>query len=189
MGRIVVTEFISLDGVIEAPGGNETDFPHAGWFYTFDAGDDGDAFNLGQIQNTSALLLGRVTYDFFAEFWPTADGPIAEVFNRVPKYVVSSTLTDPTWSGTTVLNGDFVTDITELKESTDGNIGVSGSGLLAQGLIAHDLVDQIILIMCPIVLGSGARLFANAETPKRFRLTGNTTVGEGVAILTLQKAS
>jgi dihydrofolate reductase len=133
--------------------------------------------------------LGRVTYEGFADYWPTAEGDIADRFNAIPKFVVSSTLKDPTWRDTTVLNGDFVDDITKLKDRIDGNIGVTGSRLLAQGLIAHDLVDQLTLVVVPIVLGSGDRLFADADTPKRFTLTDTTQVGEGVAILTLQRAS
>jgi dihydrofolate reductase len=189
MGRIVVSEFLSLDGVMEAPGGGEkTNYPHAGWFFTFDAGDDGDAFKLEEVKTTEALLLGRVTYEDFVAFWPTAEGPVADRFNAIPKYVVSSTLTNPTWSGTSVLNGDFVDDITKLRDSIDGDIGVSGSRRLAQGLIEHDLVDQLNLVVCPIVLGSGDRLFGDSADTKRFTLTSSTTVGEGVAILTLQKA-
>jgi dihydrofolate reductase len=189
MGKLVITEFISLDGVIEAPGGNETDFPHAGWFFTFDAGEDGDAFKAEETKNTAAQLLGRVTYEMFADYWPTAEGEFADTFNATPKYVVSSTLTNPTWGDTTVLNGDLVTDITALKERIDGNIVVTGSRLLAQGLLEHDLVDQLVLVVCPIVLGSGFRLWADSETPKRFSVTDNRTVGEGVITLTLDRAS
>jgi dihydrofolate reductase len=189
MGKVVITEFLSLDGVMQAPGGPEGDYPHAGWTFTFNRGDDGDAFKSAENDATTAHLLGRVTYEAFAAAWPSVPGPFAERFNAIPKYVVSSTLTNPTWGDTTVLNNDFVDDVTKLKDSIDGDIVVHGSRQLAQGLIEHDLADQLNLMVFPIVLGSGARLFGDAETPKRFALTDMTKVGEGVVVLTLNKAS
>jgi dihydrofolate reductase len=189
MGKVVITEFLSLDGVMQAPGGPEGDYPHAGWTFTFNRGDDGDAFKSEETNQTAAHLLGRVTYEGFAQAWPNMEGDFADQFNAIPKYLVSSTLTNPTWGNTTVLNGDFVDDITKLKDSIDGDIVVHGSRRLAQGLIANDLADQLNLMVFPVILGSGDRLFGHSTEANRFTLTSNTTVGEGVAVLTLNKAS
>src|SRR5438445_143302 len=138
MGKIIVSEFVSLDGVMEAPGGGEG-YRHEGWTFEIDRGADGDKFKLDETLDTQALLLGRVTYDRFAESWPSREGEFADKFNSMPKYVVSSTLENPEWTNTTVLRG--IDDVSKLKQEQDGNIYVHGSRQLAQTLIENDLVD------------------------------------------------
>ena len=181
MGRIVVTEFISLDGVIEAPGGGE-DYKYGGWTFEVDRGDEGNQFKLDETMSSAALLLGRRTYEGFAAAWPERDGEFADKFNTMPKYVVSSTLRDPEWTNSTVLSGDLVDEITRLKTGQDGDIVVHGSAQLVQSLIEHDLVDELRLMVFPIVLGTGKRLFSETTAKKRLHLSSSTVVGEGVAI-------
>jgi dihydrofolate reductase len=182
MGTIVVTEFVSLDGVIEAPGGGE-EFEHGGWTFEIDRGAEGDQFKLQETMDSAALLLGRRTYEGFAAAWPKMQGEFAEKFNGMPKYVVSSTLSSPEWSNSTVLSGDLVEAVTQLKRSVDGKIVVHGSAQLAQALIEHDLVDELRLMVFPVVLGSGKRLFG-ASGKKPLQLTDSQVVGDGVAIMT-----
>ena len=181
MGRIVVTEFISLDGVIEAPGGGE-DYKYGGWTFEFDRGDKGNQFKVDETMSSAALLLGRRTYDGFAAAWPERDGEFADKFNTMPKYVVSSTLRDPEWTNSTVLSGDLVTEITKLRDEQDGDIVVHGSAQLVQSLIDNDLVDELRLMVFPLVLGAGKRLFGETGSKKRLRLSSSTVVGDGVAI-------
>jgi dihydrofolate reductase len=181
MGRIVVTEFISLDGVIEAPGGGE-DYKYGGWTFEIDRGDEGNRFKLDETMSSAALLLGRRTYEGFAAAWPERGGEFAEKFNTMPKYVVSSTLRDPQWSNSTVLSGDVVDEITKLKREQDGDIVVHGSAQLVQSLIENDLVDELRLMVFPVVLGTGKRLFGQTTDKKRLRLSSSTVVGDGVAI-------
>jgi dihydrofolate reductase len=181
MGRIVVTEFISLDGVIEAPGGGE-DYKYGGWTFEIDRGDEGNQFKLDETMESAALLLGRRTYEGFAAAWPERDGAFADKFNTMPKYVVSSTLRDPEWTNSTVLSGDLVAEITKLTEEQDGDIVVHGSAQLVQSLIDNDLVDELRLMVFPVVLGTGKRLFAETTDKKRLRLSSSTVVGDGVAI-------
>src|ERR671915_2471241 len=151
MGRIVVTEFISLDGVVEDPGGSE-DFKYSGWSFEFDRGDDGNNFKLEETRASDALLLGRITYEGFAAAWPPREGEFADKFNTMPKYVVSSTLSDPTWNNTKVLSGDVAEEVTKLRDEHDGDIVVHGSPRLVQALIEHDLVDELRLMVFPVVL-------------------------------------
>jgi dihydrofolate reductase len=181
MGRIVVTEFISLDGVIEAPGGGE-DYKYGGWTFEIDRGDEGNQFKLDETMRSTALLLGRRTYEGFAAAWPERDGEFADKFNTMPKYVVSSTLRDPEWTNSTVLSGDMVDEITKLKREQDGDIVVHGSAQLVQSLIENDLVDELRLMVFPVVLGTGKRLFGETTEKKRLRLSSSTVVGDGVAI-------
>jgi len=181
MGRIVVTEFISLDGVIEAPGGGE-DYKYGGWTFEFDRGDKGNQFKVDETMSSAALLLGRRTYDGFAAAWPERDGEFADKFNTMPKYVVSSTLRHPEWTNTTVLSGDLVTEITKLRDEQDGDIVVHGSAQLVQSLIDNDLVDELRLMVFPLVLGAGKRLFGETTGKKRLCLSSSTVVGDGVAI-------
>jgi dihydrofolate reductase len=189
MGDVVVTEFISLDGVIEDPGGSE-DFKYGGWSFEFDRGEEGDKFKLDETLASEALLLGRVTYEGFAEAWPsrTDEAGFAEKFNSMPKYVVSSTLKDPEWNNSQVLDGDVVEAVTELKERIDGDIVVHGSAQLAQHLLEHDLVDELRLMVFPVVLGDGKRMFGATSDKKTLRLADSKTVGDGVAILTYRRA-
>jgi dihydrofolate reductase len=187
MGRIVVTEFLSLDGVMEAPGGE--DFKYKGWSFEIDRGEDGDKFKLDETQESDALLLGRVTYEGFAAAWPQRDGEFADKFNNMPKYVVSSTLKDPEWNNSTVLDGDVVEEVRRLKQELDGNIYVHGSCQLAQTLIDNDLVDELHLMVFPVVLGTGKRLFGETSDKKTLRLAESKTVGDGVSILVYQSAT
>ena len=181
MGRIVVTEFVSLDGVMEDPGGAES-FRHGGWTFDVDRGE-GMAFKLEETMATDALLLGRVTYDEFAKAWPSRDGEFADKLNSLPKYVVSSTLEHPGWNGSTVVNGDLDLEVTKLKKRYDGDIVVHGSAQLTQALIERDLVDELRLMVFPVVLGSGKRLFGESADKKRLDLVDSKTVGDGVLIL------
>src|SRR3954470_22755565 len=157
MARIVVSEFVSLDGVMEAPGGGE-DFRHAGWTFDFERGEEGDKFKLDETLASDALLLGRKTYEGFAAAWPRMTGDFADKFNSMPKYVVSSTLKEGEWNST-VLKGDVVEEVTKLRQGPDGNITVHGSAQLVQTLLENDLVDELRLMVFPVVLGSGKRLF------------------------------
>ena len=187
MGRIVVTEFVSLDGVMEAPGGEEFKYPN--WSFEFDRGEDGDKFKLDEALESEALLIGRVTYESFAGAWPSRDGEFADKFNSMPKYVVSSTLENPEWNNTTVLKGDAVEQATKLKQELDGDIYVHGSRQLAQALIESDLVDELHLMVFPVVLGTGKRLFGETSDKKRLRLTDSKMVGgDGVTVLVYQPA-
>jgi dihydrofolate reductase len=186
MGKIVVTEFVSLDGVMEDPGGAEG-YEHGGWTFEIDRGE-GDRFKLDETMKSTALLLGRTTYEGFAAAWPSREGEFADKFNTMPKYVVSSTLPDPTWSNTTVLRGDVVEEVTKLKREQEGEIVVHGSGRLVQTLVDRDLVDEIRLMVFPVVLGSGKRLFGNSGK-KRLRLVDSRAVGDGVAILVYERAA
>ena len=182
MGRIVVTEFISLDGVIEDPGGVEG-FEHGGWSFEFARGEEGDKFKLDETLESEALLLGRVTYEGFAAAWPSRDGEFADKFNSMPKYVVSSTMDEAGWTNSTVVRGDVAAAVAKLRDEHAGDIVVHGSAQLAQTLVEHDLVDELRLMVFPIVLGRGKRLFGETSDKKRLRLGDARTVGEGVAIL------
>ena len=146
MGRIVVTEFVSLDGVMEAPGGGES-FKHAGWTFKISRGEEGDKFKLEETLGSEALLLGRVTYQGFAAAWPAMKGEFADKFNSMPKYVVSSTIEKAEWNNSTVLRGDVMVEISKLRHELSGNIVVHGSAKLVQALIEHDLVDELRLMV------------------------------------------
>jgi dihydrofolate reductase len=187
MGKLVVTEFVSLDGVMQAPGGE--DFKYPGWSFAFDRGDDGNEFKLRETLETDALLLGRVTYESFAGAWPSREGEFADKFNTMPKYVVSSTLEEPEWSNTTVLHGDAVQAASRLKEEIDGIVQVPGSLRLVQALIDADLVDELHLMVFPVVLGTGRRLFGETSAKSDWRLTEARPVGpDGVLVLIYERA-
>jgi dihydrofolate reductase len=184
MGKLVVTEFVSLDGVFEAPGGG--DFEHAGWTFRFDRGQDGDRFKLDELRAADAQLLGRVTYEAFAAAWPamTDEVGFAEQMNSMPKYVVSSTLDKADWTNSVVLGGDLRDEVQALKETYDGDILVAGSGALVQGLLTAGLVDELHLMVFPVVLGSGRRLFDDGTTTT-CTLTDMRRVGpDGVVVMT-----
>jgi dihydrofolate reductase len=183
MGKLVVTEYVSLDGVMEAPGGGE-DFVHAGWTFRINRGPEGDAFKLDETRRSDALVFGRVTYEGMAAVWPDMTGEFADLFNGLPKFVVSTTLTEATWNNTEVLRGDLVEDVARLKQRFDGDIVVHGSAQLVQALLQLDLVDELRLMLFPVVLGSGKRLFDGTEDLKPFRLASSSVAGDGVAILT-----
>jgi dihydrofolate reductase len=177
LGRIVVTEYISVDGVIEAPSGTEA-FARVGWTDGFSRGPEGDQFKWDETMNSDALLLGRGTYDGFAPVWPHIEGEFADKFNTMPKYVISKTLTSPEWTNTTVLSGDVVDEATKLKQRYDRDIVVHGSPQLAQTLIEHDIVDALHLQVYPIIVGAGKRLFGDTSTTKRLELAEARTAGD-----------
>jgi dihydrofolate reductase len=187
VGRIVVTEFVSLDGVMEDPGGAEN-FKHGGWSFEIARGEEGDKFKLDEAFSSEALLLGRVTYEGFAAAWPAREGEFADKFNNMPKYVVSSTLGEPEWNNSTVLKGDLAGEVRKLKQEQDGDIVVHGSARLVQTLFEHDLVDELRLMVYPVVLGSGKRLFGDTSDKKPLRLVDSKVVGDGVAILIYEPA-
>jgi dihydrofolate reductase len=182
MARIVVTEFVSLDGVMEDPGGSES-FEHGGWAFEFSRGEEGDKFKVDETMGSEAMLLGRRTYEGFADAWPGREGEFADRFNSMPKYVVSSTLRDPEWTNTTVLDGDLTEAVSKLREQPGGDVVVHGSAQLVQGLLENDLVDEVRLMVFPVVLGAGKRLFGDTGAKKPLRLTDSTVVGDGVAIM------
>ncbi|MGZ5340174.1 MAG: dihydrofolate reductase family protein [Solirubrobacterales bacterium] len=188
MGRVVVTEFVSLDGVIEDPGGSE-DFEHGGWSFKFERGDEGDKFKLDEALESDALLLGRVTFEGFAEAWPSREGEFADKFNEMPKYVVSTTLDEPEWNNSTVIKDDVAAEVAKLKGQHDGDIVVHGSGQLVQTLMQEGLVDEYRLMVFPIVLGSGKRLFGEASDAKTLKLVDSKRVGpDGIVVQTYRPA-
>jgi dihydrofolate reductase len=188
MGTIIVTEFVSLDGVMEAPGGDES-YKHRGWTFEINRGKEGDQFKLDEALDAEALLLGRVTYQGFAAAWSTRKGELADKFNSMPKYVISSTLDKGQWNNTTVLKGNAVENVANLKNKLRGNIVVHGSARLVQTLLEHGLVDELRLMVFPVVLGTGKRLFGATSDKKRLHLTESKTVGDGVVILTYKAST
>jgi len=189
MGRIVATEFVSLDGVMEDPGGAEGS-KHGAWTFAVERGEEGDKFKLDELSEAEAQLLGRVTYEGFAAAWPKMEDEagFAEKMNSMPKYVVSSTLQSADWENSTILNGDFAEQIGKLKQEVGGVILVAGSAQLVQGLIEHDLLDELRLMVYPVILGSGKRLFGETTDKKPLKLTDSRTVGDGIALLTYERA-
>ena len=190
MGKLVVTEFISLDGVIEAPGGGEG-YAHAGWSFKFNRGEDGDKFKFDELLAADAQLLGRVTYQGFASAWPSIPGEFGERMNGMPKYVVSSTLSaaDANWTNSTVISDDVAGQISRLKEQVARDILVAGSATLVRTLAEHDLVDEYRLMLFPVVLGSGKRLFTDGTAHTVLRLVDSRPLGpDGVLLLTYAPA-
>ncbi|WP_225095788.1 dihydrofolate reductase family protein [Streptomyces sp. CoH27] len=188
MGKLVSTLFVTLDGVYQAPGGPQEDtrggFTHGGWSFTYGDEDFG-RFVTEVFDRAGAFLLGRRTYDIFAAYWPKVTdpaNPIASRLNALPKYVVSSTLQAPEWSGTTVLAGDLAKEVQALKERTDGELQVHGSGALVRSLIDLRLLDTLHLLTFPVVLGTGHRLFPDGTVPTRFRHTGGRVTRSGISI-------
>ena len=188
MGKIAVTEFISIDGVVEDPGGSE-DFKYGGWSFEFSRGEEGDKFKLDETMSSDALLLGRVTYEGFADAWPKREGEFADKFNDMPKYVVSSTLSDPEWTNSVVVDGgDLAEAVPRIRDEHDGDIVVHGSVQLAQALLEQDLVDELRLMVFPVALGAGKRLFGETSDKKTLKLVESQTVGDGVVILVYGRA-
>jgi dihydrofolate reductase len=182
MGKLVVTEFVSIDGVFEDPGGAE-DYEHGGWTFEYDRGDDGNKFKMDELTESQVQLLGRKTYDGFAEAWPSREGPFADKLNNDPKYVVSTTLSDPAWQNTTVISGDVAEAVSKLKDETEGTILVAGSGTLVRTLLAANLVDELRLMVFPTILGRGQRLFPDGIDRLKFKLAESRTVGtDGVQV-------
>jgi len=190
MGKIVVTEFISLDGVVEDPGGAE-DYGRGGWAFDFSRGEEGDKFKMDELLEADAQLLGRVTYEGFAAAWPERDDEagFAKKMNEMPKYVVSTTLERPGWQNTTVLSGSPASAIAALRDEVDGVILVAGSATLVQALVENDLVDELRLMVFPVLLGQGKRLFPEGEARRALKLIEAQTVGDGVSILRYERAS
>jgi dihydrofolate reductase len=192
MGHIVVTEFITLDGVIEDPGGGEKSFEHSGWEFQFNRGEQGDAFKTEELMVADAQLLGRVTYQGFAKVWPAMreeTGEYGEKINSMPKHVVSTTLSDEdaSWENSTVIRDDIPGAVRALKQDVPGDILVQGSATLAQTLAENDLVDRYRLMLFPIVLGTGKRLFPQGAPWARFELAQCEQVGsDGVLTLIYQ---
>jgi dihydrofolate reductase len=194
MGKLVSTIFVTLDGVYQAPGGPQEDtrdgFTQGGWSFPY-GDDDFGRFVNDVFQRPGAFLLGRRTYDIFASFWPKVTDPadpVAGKLNALPKYVPSSTLKDPEWAGTTVLDGDLAKEVTALKEQTDGELQIHGSGALVQSLLALYLIDTVHLLTFPVVLGAGRRLFAEGAVPTAFRHAGGRVTAAGVSIQSYELA-
>jgi dihydrofolate reductase len=185
MGKIVISENVSLDGVIQDPAGDEG-FTRGGWVGRIAAVPELAKVTLDEALGTEALLLGRRSYEWLAARWPSRSGELADRLNGLPKYVVSSTLEDPDWNNTTVLKGDVLNDVSKLKQELNGEINVPASFQLVRTLIEHDLVDELRLKVFPVVLGAGERLFGETSDKKPLRLVRTKTVGDGVAILTYE---
>ena len=189
MGKLVVTEFVSIDGIFEDPGGAE-DYEYGGWTFEYDRGDDGNKFKMDELMDADVQLLGRVTYEGFAAAWPEREGPFADKLNNDPKYVVSTTLKDPEWQNTTVISEDVPAQLQKLKDDTDGGILVAGSGTLVATLLENDLVDELRLMVFPTVLGRGRRVFPDGIDRIKMTLTESKTVGpDGVIVQTYERAN
>jgi dihydrofolate reductase len=187
MRNLMVTAFVSLDGVVQAPGGPDEDrdggFVHGGWAVPH-IDDEVIARAIGVTARADALLLGRRTYEEFAATWPlaAADDPIGSRWNAVRKYVASRTLTEVSWQNSTLLAGDIADAVAELKKTEGGEIQVHGSGQLVQTLLAHDLVDELHLVVIPVLVGSGKRLFGAGTIPARFDLVAAATTRSGAVV-------
>jgi dihydrofolate reductase len=182
MSRIVVSEFVTLDGVFEDPGGSEG-AERGGWAFRFERGEDGDKFKLDETMSSGALLLGRRTFEEFAKHWPSREGEFADKFNGLPKYVVSSSLTDPesVWGNSRTIGLD---DVAALRDGDDGEIVVHGSGRLVRGLLERGLVDELRLMVFPTVLGAGKKLLGDSPAEQSLELVSSQPVGgDGVVVL------
>jgi dihydrofolate reductase len=186
MGEVIVTEFVTLDGVMEAPGGEPT-HPHTGWVFDF-LGDEQMEFKLQEVLQADAHLIGRVTYESFAEAWPKRSGVFADRMNAMPKYVVTTTLRDLEWENSTPVAGDLGAEVRALKERYAGPTLVAGSRTLVHALMAHDLVDELRLMVFPVVLGSGRRLFPETPEKTTLELTDTKTFATGVQVHTYRPA-
>jgi dihydrofolate reductase len=182
MGSVVVSEFITLDGVFQDPGG-AGELAAGGWAFQFSRGPEGDQFKFDEVMAAGALLLGRVTYEGFAKAWPAMTNPFADKMNGMPKYLVSTTATDGEWHNTAVISSDIPAAVRRLKEDIDGDILVNGSGRLTRTLMEHDLVDEYRLMVYPIVLGTGRRLFEESSASSRLRLTDATRAGDTMILV------
>jgi dihydrofolate reductase len=188
VSRIVVSQFVTVDGVFEDPGGSEK-FERGGWAFQFERGPEGDKFKLDEVMASEALLLGRITYEGFADAWPSRTGEFADKFNGMRKYVVSSTMGEPEWNNSTVISGKVAEEISRLRETEGGDILVNGSATLVRTLLENDLVDEYRLMVFPVVLGKGKRLFVDTDAAKPLKLADSRPVGpDGVVILTYRPA-
>ncbi len=182
MAKVVVSQFITLDGVVEDPGGSE-DLDRGGWAFDFDRGPEGDKFKLDELMASDALLLGRVTYEGFAEAWPSRSGEFADKFNNMPKYVVSTTMDSADWNNSTLIKDDVAGEVAKLREAPGGDILVNGSVQLVGTLIENGLVDELRLMVFPVVLGTGKRLFGEASGSTPMRLTETKAAGETLVLI------
>jgi len=192
MGRLVVTQFVSVDGVFQDPGGvGEID--RGGWSFKSEHGDEFDKFKFHELIAADAQLLGRVTYEGFAKAWPEmeeTEGEFAVKMNRMPKYVVSSTLENPTWTNTTVIKDNVAGQVARLKKEIDRDILVAGSGQLVQTLLDEDLVDEWRLMIFPVIVGEGEHMFGEQSELSTLKLTDSKTIGpDGIIVLTYERAS
>jgi len=187
MGKIVISTNASLDGVVQDPDGQEG-FGRGGWFGQFGGRDleEWGKVSLDEARGAEALLLGRRSDEWFAARWSSRTGEWADRLNGLPKYVVSSTVDDPRWSNSTVLTGDMVEQVSKLKQELDGEIVVYASYQLGQTLIDHDLVDELRVVVFPVVLGAGERLFGDTSNPKPLRLLSTRAIGDGLSLLTYE---
>jgi dihydrofolate reductase len=182
MRKIIVTEFITLDGVIESPGGNETPHPHGGWQFKYNSPEAGK-YKIDEISSVDGLLLGKTTYEVFAAYWPGQKGnAFADPINRMPKYVVSRSLQKVTWNNSHILR-DVAKDVAMLKNSEGGNILVYGSATLVRALLHHDLIDELRLMVYPLSIGGGLRLFDDNRELKKFGLKHSRATDNGILIL------
>jgi dihydrofolate reductase len=186
MGKIVVSQFITLDGVTEDPGGSEGS-ARGGWAFQFERGDEGDRFKLDEVMASEALLLGRKTFEGFAEAWPSREGDFADKFNGMQKYVVSSTLGEPQWNNTKVIRGNITSELQALRDALGGDLLVNGSNQLVSLLLANGLIDELRLMVFPIVLGAGKRLFPEGSESSSLRLIESRTAGETVILIYVPK--
>jgi|SRR3954453_11432889 len=188
MGKVVVTEFVSIDGVFEDPGGSE-DFEYGGWTFEYDRGDDGNKFKLDELMGADVQLLGRVTYEGFAAAWPEREGEFADKINKGRKVLVSTTLTDPDWENTDVISENVPEELRKLRDETDGVILVAGSGMLVATLLENDLVDELRLMVFPTILGRGRRIFPEGIDRRKLSLAETKTVGpDGVVTQVYERA-
>jgi dihydrofolate reductase len=188
MSKVVVSEFITVDGVIDSPGG-EPEFERSGWAFQFERGPNGDKFKFEELMAAGALLLGRITYEAFAKAWPTMEGTGAfgEKMNSMPKYVASTTLKQADWSPSTIIGADLAKEVAELKNQIEGDILINGSGRLVRSLMEHDLIDEYRLQVFPIVVGAGKRLFGDSSKSFDLRLVDTAMAGDTL-ILTYHPA-
>lgn len=187
MAKLIVSEFVSLNGIMEAPGGEKT-HPHTGWTFKAIYGEDHYAYKMEELEEAGSLLLGRRTYEGFAAAWPEREGPFADKFNTMPKYAVSSTLTDPEWENTTVLSGDPVEEVRKLKETAPGPILLNGSAQLAHALTEANLVDELRAMVHPILIADGLRMFPDPAEMKKLKLKDAISYESGVALLIYERA-
>jgi dihydrofolate reductase len=187
MGKIVISENVTLDGVVQDPAGDEG-FRHGGWFAQVSDNDRAGFYEaaLEEVLRAEALLQGRRTYEFLAARWPSRTGELADRMNTIPKYVLSSTLEDPGWNNSTVLKGDAVNEVSKLKQRLNGEIVIAGSRQLVRTLIDNDLADELRLMVYPFVLGAGERLFGETSDKVPLRLVANRTVGDSLPYVTYQ---
>ena len=186
MTKLIVSEFVSLNGIMEAPGGEKT-HPHTGWTFESIYAEDHYAYKMEELEEAGSLLLGRKTYDGFAAAWPEREGPFADKFNTMPKYVVSSTLTDPKWTNTTVLSGDPAEAVRELKETALGPILLNGSARLAHALTEADLVDEYRAMVHPVLVADGLRMFPDPAEMQKLKLKETIAYDSGVALLIYER--